>query len=273
MISQIVGFKDRFLIPYNGLKVSWFDNWHPSLDEVLQSLPEIETCPHELFRLLFKNPGSAPKKIALITEQKTPVAIVPLRRLGRLYYEVSTWMIPGAVFPVKPGYLMRALEALKIEVWVTWRRMGVLPPPSPLVRYLQAVPVHIIRLKDDYEQYWRATGQLKHIRKVRNRCKNFEYVINSPDSAEWIIRNAAEKWRKDPAGSNRVLDDWVVSDWILAAKYWENKGRHYTILLLDHGIPIGGVTLMVDNNDAVGGLIYLLCGRIWSKNLGSRWKC
>jgi hypothetical protein len=32
------------------------------------------------------------------------------------------WIVPGEPFPSKPGYLMRALESLKTEVWIAWWR-------------------------------------------------------------------------------------------------------------------------------------------------------
>jgi hypothetical protein len=165
-------------------------------------------------------------------------------------------MIPGAVFPAQPGYLIPALEALGSEVWVNWRRVGGPPPSSRLMRYLKATPLHLIRFSNDYERYWRETGLFKNIRNMRNRCKDFELAVNSPGSAEWTLRNAAEKWRDNPATTSRAIDDWAVSDWIVAAKYLENLGRHYTLTLLDQGTPIGGSTMFVHRNDAVGGLIY-----------------
>ena len=47
----------------NKLDVAWFDDWHPALDEALKSLPELDTCSHELFRLLIQNRSAAPKKV------------------------------------------------------------------------------------------------------------------------------------------------------------------------------------------------------------------
>lgn len=256
MVTQIAGFKDRLLASYNGLTATWFDGWNSMLNEALQGLPEMDACPHELFRRLIQNPGSAPKKITLITKRGTAVAVVPLRQLGRWNYEIPNWMIPGALFPAQWEYLIPALEALGSEVWVSWRRKGDSPPQSQLMRYLKLTPLHLIRFSEDYESYWRGSGLYKQIRKTRNRCKDFELVVNSPGSAEWTIRNAAEKWRNESSTTSRVIDDWAVSDWIVVANYLESLGRHYTLMLLDKGSPIGGATLFVTRNEAVGGLIY-----------------
>lgn len=256
ILNQLTGFKDRLLAPYNGLKVTWFDGWRPSLAEALEQLPEMETCPHELFSLLLQNSESAPKKIALVTAYGTPVAIIPLKRLGRWRYEVATWMIPSALFPAKPDFLASALEALGVDIWVAWRRMGGPPPDSPLIRSMRITPVHILNCSGNYEDYWREIGRIRNVRRARNRCKGFETVVNTHGSAEWVIRNAAMKWSREPLRTSRVVEDWVISDWIMTANYWEERGRHFTILLLDHGSPIGGATLMVHKNDAVGGMIY-----------------
>jgi hypothetical protein len=216
----------------------------------------MDMCPHEVLRLLIQNSDSAPKKVALVTEQGVPVAVVPLKQLGRWQYEVSTWMIPGTVFPVKPGYLVPTLESLGIEVWVSWRRMESLPPQGLLTRYLEKIPVHILDCSVDFERYWRENGYFKTIRNKRNRCKDFNVAINSSGSAEWTIKNAAKKWREHSTTTNRATEDWVISDLLTAAKYWEERGRHYTIQLLDQDVPIGGATMWIHQNEAVGGMIY-----------------
>lgn len=254
--TRLLDFKARLLAPYNGLEVNWFDGWHPALDKALAELPEIETCPHDLFRLLLQNPGSAPKRIALVSERGTPVAVIPLRQLGRQYYEVPTWMIPGAVFPAKPGYLVPALEALGVEVSVAWRRMDSPPPSNKLLRDLKTTPFRMIRFSDEYERYWRDNGHFKTVSNKRNRCRKFNVAINSPGSAEWTIKRAAEKWRDDSAKTSRAMPEWAESDWILVADYWEKRKCHYTITLLDQGTLIGGASFMVHRNDAIGGLIY-----------------
>jgi GNAT superfamily N-acetyltransferase len=251
-VVHIVSFKDRLLAPYNGLKVDWFDGWHPILDEALQSLPEMETCPHELFRLLIENPGPARKRSALVTERGVPVAVVGLRQRGRYSWEpVTQWITPGAVFPAKPGYLMSALESLRIEVWVAWWRMASPPPASQLMRYLESTPTYRLSCSGDCERYWRETGHFKTIRRIRNRCRNYTLAINAPGSAEWTIRNWEAKWRPDPATVDPSLTDRII-----AANYLEGQGRYYTLTLLDGDVRIGGATMTVHHGDAVAGVLH-----------------
>ena len=62
------------------LRVDWFDTWQPVLDEALRELPEMESCSHELYRLLMENAANQRKVTALVTEQGQPVAVAGLRR-------------------------------------------------------------------------------------------------------------------------------------------------------------------------------------------------
>jgi GNAT superfamily N-acetyltransferase len=252
MVTQITGFKDRLLAPNNGLKVSWFEQWNSSLDEALQTLPEMDNCPHELYRLLLQNPASVLKRTALVTERGTPVAVVGLRQKSRSSWELLTqWIIPGAIFPAQPEYLIPALEALGTEVWVAWWRVGAPPPPGRWIRSMRCTPTYRMHLTEDYEAYWRENKYYKTIRNKRNRCLDFKLVVNSPGSAEWTIKNWESKWRADP----HIVDP-ALTDRIVAAQYLENHGRHFTLWLLDQDIPIGGATLTAHNDDLVAGVIY-----------------
>jgi hypothetical protein len=252
MGTSITEIKDRLLAPYNGLKVAWFDTWHPALDEALRSLPEMETCPHELFRLLTQNHSSAPKKTALVTERGVPVAVVGLRHKGRRAWEpVTQWIAPGALFPAMPGYCLPALEALRIDVWIAWWRMEQQPPPSRLIRFMESAPTYRLHLPEEFEEYWRENGYFKTIRRVRNRCRDLTLETNAPGSAEWTIRNWEARWRRDPA-----IADASLSDRLLAAEYLENRGQYHTLQLSDRGTPIGGATIMVHHKVLVAGVLY-----------------
>lgn len=234
------------------LRVRWYDQWHPLLDEALASLPEMQSCPHELFRLLIQNPTLVRKRVGLVTEQGTSVAIVGLRQKGKHSWEpVTQWIIPGAIFPAKPGYLIPALETVGSEVWVAWWRMGEAPSPSRFIRYIESTPTYRADLSSDYERYWRRTSHYKTVVQNRNRCRKFTFAVNLPGSAEWTINNWEAKWRTNPA-----VADPALSDRIVAAKYLESQGRYFTLSLLDQGVPIGGATLTVHGKDLVAGVIH-----------------
>ena len=252
VFTDMTNQKDILPVSYHQLDVTWFDSWQPILDEALQELPEQDNCPHELYRLLMQNPGPTEKRTALVTARGVPVAVAGLRKIGRYQWEpVTQWIIPGIVFPAQPKYLISALEALGSDIWVAWWRMTPPPPPSQLIRYQESTPVYRMRCSDDVEQYWRKNKYFKTIQHKRNRCRDFTLAINSPGSAEWVIKNWDGKWQENPAAVSPSL-----ADRILVAEYLENRNQHYTLSLLDGDTLIGGATNTVHGNDLVAGVIY-----------------
>lgn len=245
--SMISLIKER-----NSFAITWFDHWHPKLDEALEQLPELDACPHELFRLLVQNPVSARKRTALITERGVPVAVVGLRQRGAHSWDLVTqWIVPGGLYPAKPGYQVSALTALQVDVWVGWWRMERPPPPSPLIRYSESKPTYRMRCAEDHEAYWRQTSHFKTVRQNRNRCSKFALAVNPPGGAEWVINRWGAKWQTNP-----LYPDPSLSDRIVAAKYLEKHGRYFSLLLLDQENPIGGATLSVHQKDLVAGVLY-----------------
>jgi hypothetical protein len=235
-----------------GFRVRWFDDWHPLLDEALASLPETDSCPHELFRLLVQNRTAAAKRVALVTTHDGPVALVGLRRQGPYAWApVTQWLVPGAVCPAKPEYLVPALAALGVELSIVWWRMERMPPEGSELRRLESVPTHRMRCSSDYERYWRTTRHFKTVANVRNRCRNLVLVVNVPGSAEWTIRNWDAKWRGKSATVHPSLDDRL-----LAATYFEQRGMLYTLSLLDRGELVAGNMMMAHGRDLVGLVNY-----------------
>lgn len=250
MLTDLTSFKTRLLTPYNGLGVTWFDNWHPALDEALSGLPEMEVCPHELFRQLVETNGAAQKRAALVTAAGVPVAVVGLRQIGRYRHELVTWVIvPDSIFPAQQHYLMPALEALGVEVIVGWRRMDTPPPLSQLMRDCETLPVYQMQCSADFEEYWRSSssGHWNTIKKCRKRCQAFTFTVNQPSAAEWTIRNWGKTWNMDPV---------LIDDSCLVAHFLEKQGRHYTFLLLDQDKPVAGHTFVPHRNDFVWQITY-----------------
>lgn len=236
----------------NGLAVTWFDAWHPSLDDALQLLPESDSCPHELYRLLMQTPCSMPLRTALVTDQGRPVAVVGLRRKGHRSWEpITQWIIPGVVFPAEPAYIMPTIEALGVDIWVAWWRMANPPSPSQQIRYIESAPVYRISLKENFEQYWRDNGFFKTIRRVRNRCRDLTLAINAPGTAEWTVRNWEAKWRENPA-----IVDTSLPARLVTAEYLSQRGKYYTLSLSDGDKLAAGASIMVHGKDLVAGVFY-----------------
>jgi hypothetical protein len=237
---------------HSGLVVEWFDDWHPILNEALQNLPEVDDYPHELFRLLFLIQDPKRRRIALLTENKVPVAVMGLRQGGSYSWEMITqWTLPGFVFPVKEGYLETALIALGIDLRVAWWRMKSSVPIHPLIRDIKKTPTYRMKCSEDFEQYWRESNHFKSVRQARNRCSEFTFDVDLPGMAEWVIRNWIDQWwgNFDPE-MQEFKDKLLVANYLMAIK------KYHTLVIRDNETPIAGATLSVHGNDLVAGVIY-----------------
>jgi Acetyltransferase (GNAT) domain len=231
-----------------GLETWFFDDWHPELDQALQSLPEADIFPHELFRMLMKMSNS--KKIILVTERGEPVAVAGLRNRWGYWEPVTQWIVPGILFPVKDGYLSRVLPALALEIKIAWWRWEEPPPQKRWIRNAQSTPTHGMSITEDYEKYWKSNGHFKghfkDIRLYRNRCRDFELRCNSPGGVEWTIRNWEAKWR--PQGIAEMPD---LAERVLVGQFLQKNNLYHSLLLFDGEVPAAGLTMMIHRNEAV----------------------
>jgi hypothetical protein len=240
-----------------GLHLTTYNEWHPQLDEALHSLPEADLCPHELFRALVRNPGPVPKRAVLVTEKKEPVAVVGLRQKrdshrGDYWEPITQWIVPGMLFPVKKGYLNKALSALGLDVEVGWWRWEAPPPQISGLRGLRSTPTHGVHLvKDDFEQYWRSKGHYKRLANIRNRCRNFDFKVNAPGMVEWTVRNWGAKW--GPSDGSEMPD---LADRLLVAQYLAKRGLCHALSLHDQDTPVAAATLLSHRTTAVAYVNY-----------------
>jgi ribosomal-protein-alanine N-acetyltransferase len=227
-----------------GLHVAWFDDWRPVLDNALHGLPEMEDCPHELFRLIMQNPSSTRKRTALVMEGDGPVAVVGLRQKGRHWLPAMQGITPESIAPACDGFLFRALRALDVDARIAdWPN----PPPTSIpARNVLAVPMFNIDCQGDFEGYWRESGYMKSIRLARNRTKGFEFEVDRPGSAALIIAKWEEKWREHP--DQQTI---IASDLIVAAEYCQQRNQHHSFLILDDDVPVAGEVCFVHGNHLV----------------------
>ena len=181
-----------------------------------------------------------------------PVAVVALRQRGFYWEPVTQWLLPGAIFPVREDCLMLALSALGVEVEIAWWRMMEAPPQHPWIRR-DRVPTltHRMRLSEDFEEFWRKSGQFKDVRSARNRCLGFTFEVNTPGAADWIIKNSTAKWA---SSENTYIEE--LGDRLMVADYLAKRGQFHSLLLLSSGIPVAGNTFIVHGRDLVSGVVY-----------------
>ena len=226
-----------------GLEARDFTSWAPELDAALKVLPESPNCPGALLQLLCEPRPDTPKRIVLLTEHGTPVAVVALRLTPWGWEPVTTWTIPGLPFPVRSGQTARALRAVGLPMKVAWWRCPEPMPKGPAIAFVKETATRQIELGADFEQYWRSMGRLKDIKQARKRCNQFQLAVDPEGGAGWTIRNAGVKWR---------IPGDIAEDQVAAAEWLETRSRHHTLLLCDGDRPLAGMSCHVDGGDLVG---------------------
>jgi len=232
-----------------GLQVVWFDGWRPVLDNALHELPEMEGCPHELFRMIMQNPSSTRKRTALVMEGDGPVAVVGLREQGRHWVPAMQGIIPECIAPARDGFLFPALKALDVDVRISGSPTP--PPTSTRARNVTAVPIFKEDCQADFEQYWRKSHYMETIRLARNRAKAFTFEVDRPGSAALIIAKWEEQWRDHPDQQTIIASDLVV-----AAEHPQQRDQWHSFLLLDGDVPAAGITGLVLGNDLVATVMF-----------------
>jgi hypothetical protein len=245
-VPQILGGVARDRRRRGGYRVVPYADWCGDLDAALATLPEKETCPHELFRLLASNRGPAAKRILLVLEQDRPLAIVALRQRHHDWVPVTHYCLPGALFPSQPGRMGDAASALGVDLFLAWWRQPTDPSEIANVRFIKSIPTFKIPCGTEIEDFWRERGNLNDVKRMRKRCEQFRVVLDYPDGMEWVTRKWEEKWRDPGAPPAADLDDRLVS-----ARYLEKRQAHHTVIVLEGGRPIAGNTYIVHGDELV----------------------
>lgn len=245
------------------LKVRWFERWNPILDDALRVLPELETCPHELYRLLLTSPARTPKRVALVTEDGRPVAVSGLRR-RKWFWEpiVDAVREIGEAMPALDGYLFPSLSALGLDIWTGGYESR--PPGDSPLRRVFPLPFFRISCKADFEQYWRQAGNIKGLKSARAKTRGYSLEVDAPGAAAWVIRNWELKWKDHPA-----LETIAADDQILAAEYYQAHGQMHTLRLLRDGEPVAGHTFYVHRRSVVSTCTYR-DARLEKQRVGTR---
>lgn len=232
--------------------VRWFRSWHPELDAALAVLPEMETCPHELFRALATNTTAVRKVLALVLEDGTPLALFALRRRNRHWEPVGELAVPDALAPAQPGRLFDALSALGVYVRIPdWGRPI---PPAADVRELAYFSTYRVSTSADFDALWRELRNTDRVRKARNRCTrlgDIEFEIDNPAAASWTIGNWGRKWSRPYADIRALARDMQV-----AAQFLTPRGQYHSFRLLHRGEPVAGTNWFVHGNTLVAHCSY-----------------
>lgn len=226
--------------------IRWFDRWEPAIEEALRALPELEHCPPELMREVYET-SSYRKRIALVQDGRGPLAVVPLKHVDRRWRPITTWILPATLFPARPGEAFTALATLPMPVHVEWWRQPVPPPSHAGIRYRRDTSTHRIACIEEDEAHWRRSGLLNKVRRSRKRCAGLQVEINRPGAARWAIENWGRLWA---TGAHDCIPHAAAL--IAMSRFWEPRGRHLTVALMDGDRFAAAATLFILGRDLVG---------------------
>jgi len=218
--------------------VSWFDAWSRELDRALDTLPEMETCSHELYRALAMTTSRARKRFALVREGDGVVAVIALRRRHHHWELLCDGVIPFASAPALPDRLWDAVSALRQYVRVVeWDGE---PPDVRDVRFVEREARYAVSTRVDLDAYWSAKGNDEWLGKARRRTEGLGHVELEVDRAgayAWTIEQWDRKWQADPAGETEAKEDIFA-----AAHHLAREGAYRSFRLLIDGAAVAGVT-------------------------------
>jgi len=220
-----------------GVGVSWYDDWCGDLDAALRALPEVEACPHELFRILARPRGGVRKRIALVHENGAPLAVIALRRRFDLWESVCDGVVPHAFAAMRPA---RWDTAAALGCLVHVNEWAGAPPATAGSREIK--PRYRVATNTDFDALWKQQHNAESVARARNRCDKdggFAFEIDGDNAAEWVIENWRDRWADDRFGEAQTAEDAIE-----AARYLRTQGRYHAFRLLHHDQPVAGITML-----------------------------
>jgi hypothetical protein len=209
----------------DGLRVQWLSPWHPMLDEALTVLPDMETCPHELFKALMLNQSRAAKRTGLVTRDGEPIGVVGLRRRGRSWEPVGQGVTPMSFVPCRRGMEYQALAATRLALRLNYWRGAI--PEGRWIRDIAPYEVFAMPADEDMEEHWRSSHQWGVIRAAQRRTSRMRFSVDRRDNAiDGVVERWAETWKED-----REQETTRAPDIVAAGHYYARRGAYVTATL------------------------------------------
>ena len=233
---ELLGRGPSFNPELEGLKIRWFSSWHPMLDEALAVLPEMETCPHELFGAIMRNPSPTAKRMGLVTRDGEPQGVVGLRRRRGCWEPAGQGVTPRAFVPCRPGMEYPVLAATRLTLKVNYWPGEI--PAGRWIRDVEPYTVYTMPTDRRLEDHWRASHQWNVIKKARRRTCGMKFSVETAgDAVDRIVERWAEKWEGD-----RAQETLRAPDIALAGRYYQRAGQYVAATLTLDGELAAGTT-------------------------------
>lgn len=210
-------------------EVTVFRSWCSALDDAVKYLPEDADWPHELYMLLARNVPEGTGRFVMWTERDVPIGVAAfVQKPQGIWEPVTHWILPGLVGLAAPSRIGELFAQLPFCTRVAWWRMAEPAPSGGHVRLAASESTYGMSCSEDYEAYWKQTGQLRAVKKARDRCRNFTVSVNAPGASTWVLQQS---------GRHRLPNDRAESahlaNRMLTARYLETLGKSFTIAIQD----------------------------------------
>ena len=229
------------------VKLTVFQSWCPALDEAAANLPEDSDWPRELYTALAKNVPERAGRFVMWTERDVPVGVAAfVRRPQGIWEPVTHWILPGLVGLAVPSRIGELFAQLPFCTRVAWWRMVEPVPSGGHVRHAATQSTYGMSCSANFEAYWKQTGQLRAVKKARDRCRDFAVSYNEPGIGKWVLQQAGKHW----LGGDRA-DSSHLANRALTAGYLEALGKLLTIALRDGQTLVAAEACIIHRQDLV----------------------
>jgi len=222
-----------------GLSVDWHETWDPGVSRFYHALGGGDWLPEELLIRLCADQSAHLKRIALVTREGAPWALVPMRWNTRSWRPLLHGISDPFPLTLSQGGLAETMAALNIGVHIGFGRGN--PAGIRNLRWTSSQPCYELDLTTSPEVYWRTTGRWKTVAQARRRGSDFTLLRNDAAFLDWTIRAWRERW-----STGRASD--TVAQWRdrLTFNCWGlESGAVRSWILLDQERPVAGAIAVV----------------------------
>lgn len=214
--------------PVPGARVSWHSAWDPEVSAFFQQLGGEGWLPEHVLAMLVSDQSIHPKRVALLTRDGEPWALVPLRWTTKYWQP----LLRGVAEPFPDFIATHAFgdvfAALNVGVYV---RFGTQSPANfRNLRWSTTDTSYDLSLEQSPERYWRQTERWKSVVQARKRSAAFDLVRDDPAATSWTVERWHRRWASGRAieVSAKWRDRIAFDQWGLtsgAVRSWALRDR------------------------------------------------
>ena len=216
--------------PVPSASVSWHAAWDQDTSRFFKRLGGESWLPEQVLERLVNDQSIHPKRVALLTRDGQPWALVPLRWTTKYWQP----LLRGVADPFPDFIATHATEevfaALNVGVYV---RFGTQDPVNVRSRRWAATDTsYDLSLDESPERFWRQTARWKSVVQARKRTAGFDLVRDDPAATRWTVERWRRRWSTGRAievsakWRDRIaFDQWGLTSGAVRSWALRDRGR------------------------------------------------